>query len=83
MSNEVNSTEDALEVIYQLNTDQLDDVLGFAKMLRVSRSLDLEPEDIPSAEEWENTPPAVRQLLTLLIDLQSISDKASVSLFNC
>ena len=84
MSNEeVNPKEDVMDVVYQLNSEQLDDVLGFAKMLHVSRALDLEPEDTPSGVEWESTPPAVKQLLILLIDLQSVSAKASVSLFNC
>jgi hypothetical protein len=80
---EVNPKEDVMDVVYQLSAEQLDDVLGFAKMLHVSRALDLEAEDTPSADEWESTPPAVRQLLTLLIDLQSISSETSVSLFNC
>ena len=59
--------DDALEVFLQLDEENKIAVLEFAKMMVFAQ--DLPPEQTPSIDEWEDTPPVVKRLLVIAIDL--------------
>ncbi len=68
-----NSIEDVRNVVAQLNSENLTDVLNYAKMRSICETLKLSAEDTPSAGEWDKTPPTVQWLVISLIDRYSLA----------
>jgi hypothetical protein len=60
--------DQALDLFAQLNDADALEVLEFAKMRLFTQAMELQAEDIPSIDEWENTPLVVRRLLVLAVD---------------
>jgi hypothetical protein len=64
--------DQTLDLFAQLNDADALEVLEFAKMRLFAQLMQLQAEDIPSIDEWENTPLVVRRLLVIAVDRQKL-----------